>query len=237
MTMVNNIGGIGSTLSRITQLEQMSQPQQSSFANVLGSVSSGAGAAGVLGGSEVTSAPPNTVESALEWGRTQIGTPYAGVVKFRMGDVPWDGKAHPSMTGSGQIYQYPAGTKVYDCSGFATQVWRRGGVDLAQFNATTSASMLANIPQVDRSQAQAGDLVILDSNFDGRSDHVGVLDESGMMLDCQPTGGVQQRKVDWSKALGVVRPSLLVPQNTMQPNMSAGAAQSLPALTRFGFPA
>jgi cell wall-associated NlpC family hydrolase len=143
---------------------------------------------------------------------------------FRFGDVPWDGQAHESVNGTGTVFQYPAGTKVYDCSGFATSLWRKAGVDLAQFDATSSAKMLANIPSVDPSQARAGDLVILDSDGDGRSNHVGVLDGTGMMLDAAPSGGVQRRAPNWENALGVVRPSLLTSQPTAAPQFPQPAA-------------
>jgi cell wall-associated NlpC family hydrolase len=146
---------------------------------------------------------------ALSWGRTQIGTPYAAVNPFRFGDVPWDGRAHLSVNGNGKTYQFPAGTRVYDCSGFATSVWRRAGVDLAEWGATTSQTMLSKIPRVDPSQAVPGDLVVKDTDGDGVADHVLVLDEGGYSLEA--TGpGVVRREMSWENVLGVVRPSLLV---------------------------
>jgi cell wall-associated NlpC family hydrolase len=232
MAIVNNIG-LSHVLGRIRELEQIANPQRpqvaqgTQFSSVLQNVSGGSGevramSAGSSPGSDAA------IEGALSWGATQIGTKYAAVNPFRFGDVPWDGKAHESVNGTGTVFQYPAGTKVYDCSGFATTLYRKAGIDFADFNATTSASMLANIPRVDPSQARAGDLVILDSDGDGRSNHVGILDGNGMMLDAAPDGGVQRRVPNWDQMLGVVRPSLLVPQQ-----QGAATASLTPAAYRF----
>lgn len=195
-------------MARIQEIARMGQPTGVAFADVLATTSgpSAGGAVqsfGVRGG-----AATGAIADALAWGRTQIGTPYAAVNPFRFGDIPWDGGAHLSVNGNGKTYQFPAGTRVYDCSGFATSVWRRAGVDLAEWDATTSQSMLVKIPRVDPSQAAPGDLVVKDSDGDGVADHVLVLDEGGFSLEA--TGpGVVRREMSWENVLGVVRPSLL----------------------------
>lgn len=186
----------------------MGQPAGVAFADVLSSTGGPAAGSAVQTYGVRTGVATGEMADALAWGRTQIGTPYAAVNPFRFGDVPWDGGAHRSVNGNGKTYQFPVGTKVYDCSGFVTSVWRRAGVDLADWDATTSQSMLANIPRVDPSQAAPGDLVVKDSDGDGVADHVLILDEGGFSLEA--TGpGVVRREMSWENVLGVVRPSLL----------------------------
>jgi cell wall-associated NlpC family hydrolase len=223
MTVVGNISSLQNVLSRIGELERMGRPESTQFSQVLGNVTGAKQASG----SAVTSGigqPAGGVLDALKWADTQVGTKYAAVNPFRFGDVPWDGGSHTSVNGSGTVFRYPAGTKVYDCSGFATAVWRKAGVDLADYNATTSRSMLSNIPKVDPSQAVAGDLVILNTDEDGTADHVGILDGTGRMIDCQPTRGVQYREVKWDQVLGVVRPSLLPGANVVASSSGNNAA-------------
>ena len=111
------------------------------------------------------------VASALAWADTQVGVPYASVNPYRFGDVAWDGGAHLSVNGNGKTYQFPQGTKVYDCSGFVTAVWRKAGVDLATYGATTTESMAAKVPAVSPANAQKGDILLIDSDGDKQVDH------------------------------------------------------------------
>lgn len=151
------------------------------------------------------------VQSALSWGRTQIGTPYASANPFRFGDVPWDGAAHESVNGNGKTYQFPAGTKVYDCSGFAVAVWRRAGIDLEKYGAANSRTMAERVPSVSLAQAQPGDLLIIDSDSNAEADHVQVYQGNGRVIEA--TGvGVHEANADWSHVTKVVRPSLLQPE-------------------------
>lgn len=222
MTVVGNISSLQNVLGRISELERMGRPESTQFSQVLGNVT-GANRTGSAVPMGAAGLPAGGVQDALNWADTQVGTPYAAVNPFRFGDVPWDGGAHESVNGTGTVFSYPVGTKVYDCSGFATAVWRKAGVDLADYNATTSRTMLTNIPKVDPAQATAGDLVILNTDDDGTADHVGILDGKGMMIDCQPTGGVQYRAVKWDNVLGVVCLSLLPGANV---TASAGGANN-----------
>lgn len=233
MTAVGNISSLQNVLGRINELERMGQPESTQFSQVLGSVTK----ASQMSGPAVQGAglpTPGGLQEALAWADTQVGTPYAAVNPFRFGDVPWDGGAHESVNGTGTVFRYPAGTKVYDCSGFATAVWRKAGIDLADYGATTSRSMLSVIPKVDASQARAGDLVILNTDDDGSADHVGILDGNGMMIDAQPTGGVQYRAVQWEKVLGVVRPSLLPGASVSPGTGNTAAIQQLTSLLQGG---
>lgn len=233
MTAVGNISSLQNVLGRINELERMGQPESTQFSQVLGSVTKASQMSGPAAQGAGLLAPGG-LQEALAWADTQVGTPYAAVNPFRFGDVPWDGGAHESVNGTGTVFRYPAGTKVYDCSGFATAVWRKAGIDLEDYGATTSRSMLSVIPKVDASQARAGDLVILNTDDDGSADHVGILDGNGMMIDAQPTGGVQYRAVQWDKVLGVVRPSLLPGANVSPGTGNTAAIQQLTSLLQGG---
>lgn len=209
MSAVNGVSSIQATMARIQEISRMGQPSTVAFADVLATAGTSGISTALQSFGVRTGSATGAMADALSWGRTQIGTPYAAVNPFRFGDVPWDGRAHLSVNGNGKTYQFPAGTRVYDCSGFATSVWRRAGVDLAEWGATTSQTMLSKIPRVDPSQAVPGDLVVKDTDGDGVADHVLVLDEGGYSLEA--TGpGVVRREMSWENVLGVVRPSLLV---------------------------
>lgn len=176
-----------------------------------------------------TQAGTGNVDGALNWADTQIGTPYASVNPYRFGDVAWDGGAHLSVNGNGKTYQFPAGTKVYDCSGFATAVWRKAGIDLGSYGAATTEGMAANIPSVPFATAQKGDIVLIDSDGDGQMDHCQVLTGDGRAIHASGNG-VQYTTPDWANAVSVVRPTLLNgTENTAtsvgaQPAVTAGGA-------------
>jgi cell wall-associated NlpC family hydrolase len=149
------------------------------------------------------------VQGALSWARGEIGTAYACVNPYRFGNVPWDGGVHESAREPGKMYQFPAGTKVYDCSGFATAVWRQAGIDLAKYNATSSSQMWKNIPRVSLDSLQPGDLLIMDHELDGATDHVQVYQGNGRVIESTPSG-VKERELSFKDVIGAVRPSLLV---------------------------
>ena len=162
------------------------------------------------------------VQGALSWARGEIGTAYACVNPYRFGNVPWDGGVHPSAREAGKTYQFPAGTKVYDCSGFATAVWRQAGIDLAKYNATSSSTMWKNVPRVSLDALQPGDLLIMDHELDGATDHVQVYQGNGRVIESTPSG-VKERDLSFKDVIGAVRPSLLV--------ASGSGASSVPAPT------
>jgi cell wall-associated NlpC family hydrolase len=211
---IGAVGGIQEVMARIRRIEQAVGSPQVPFASVLESQTATGASPGSVGSKGVQSFSVRTgtdpgVQEALDWGKTQIGAPYASVNPYRFGTVGWDGGSHTSTIGSKATYQFPAGTRVYDCSGFATSLWRKAGVDLGKYDATSSASMLARIPQVPWAEARPGDLVITDSDGDGVAGHVAVIDGNGTVLDAQPNGGVQRRALSWEHVMAVVRPSLL----------------------------
>jgi cell wall-associated NlpC family hydrolase len=149
---------------------------------------------------EASGPVPQTIEGMLAWADTQLGTPYASVNPFRFGDVPWDGRPHKSVNGSDTVWNYPAGTKVYDCSGFVVAAYRQIGVDLAQWNATTSGT-IANCKQlqdVPRDQLRPGDLITYASK--NGIGHVVIYVGDGRTIESSGSKGVAYGTVDWSRA-------------------------------------
>ena len=134
---------------------------------------------------------------AIQWGFTQVGKPYAAINPYRFGDSiygkPWacDDGSNPctrvDMHGTSRTY--PAGTFVYDCSGFVTAAWLRAGVDLVKANAAWTDAMLDHLPKVDLATARQGDIVLF--NYSGGGDETNSrTDHAGMYLTpprcCRP---------------------------------------------------
>jgi len=128
-----------------------------------------------------------------------LGTPYAAVNPFRFGNVPWDGGAHVSVNGSGTVWQYPRGTKVYDCSGFVVAAFRQLGVDLAALGLASSSTIHRNaggfLQDVPREGLQPGDLITF--SRDGKVGHVGIYLGDGRMIHASGGKGVNIGPVDW----------------------------------------
>lgn len=150
------------------------------------------------------------MERAFAWGASQIGKPYTGSLKYRMGE-PWGVEPVPlpsSAEGSEKTYWYPAGTVSYDCSGFATRFYQAMGVDLEKYGATNSRSMASTIPEVPASDLRRGDLLIIDSDHDGTPDHVQIYRGEGRVIESS-VRGVAVADANFKDLYRVVRPSLL----------------------------
>jgi peptidoglycan DL-endopeptidase CwlO len=131
-------------------------------------------------------APAAGADSALSYGMSVLGAPYAAINPYRFGDVPWPGGAkvdiHGKMRGP-----FPAGTQVFDCSGFVVACWRRAGVDLISHNLGSSRDVVANkswlIP-VAPEQLQPGDLIA----YPG---HIVMYIGNDKVIQSTPSGGVK----------------------------------------------
>ena len=147
------------------------------------------------------------IARVVTWMRQQIqiGARYAATNPGRFG-TPWDGVPKPSFI-SGRMYQYPAGTITYDCSGLMVVGFRQIGVDLVNLGASWTGSMLANLPRVPRDQMQIGDLIILGDG--SRTTHVVMFLGQDRYIhagSCGGTMGVCEREgIDWARVAGVVR--------------------------------
>jgi cell wall-associated NlpC family hydrolase len=144
----------------------------------------------------------STVQKALDFGKSVIGAKYASVNPFRFGDVLWDGKKHQSVNGSGTWYNYPKGTRVFDCSGFVVACYKRGGIDLAAKGLSTSGAIAANsqgfLQNLTRDQLKPGDLITYSSSHG--VGHVVIYLGNNQTLECSGGKGVHIGTVNWDRA-------------------------------------
>ncbi|MFN7134490.1 MAG: peptidoglycan-binding protein, partial [Myxococcales bacterium] len=141
------------------------------------------------------------LDGMLAWAKSMLGTPYAAVNPFRFGDVPWDGKAHASVNGSGTIFRFPKGTRVFDCSGFIVAAYRRLGVDLAGRGLASSWAFHADtafLQPLRREQLAPGDLIVYHPR--NGVGHVVLYLGNGMAIESKGGRGVIVSDVDWNRA-------------------------------------
>lgn len=145
-------------------------------------------------------APSKGIASMLDWAKSMLGTPYAAVNPFRFGEVLWDGKAHQSVNGSGTVWQYPKGTRVFDCSGFVVAAYRQLGVDLAARGLASTATFHADtqfLKPLTREQLAPGDLIMYQpKNGIG---HVVIYMGDGKAIEAAGGKGVTISNVDWDR--------------------------------------
>ncbi len=160
----------------------------------------GAPAAGPVGGS-VGPHEAGRVGPMLDWAKSMIGSKYAAVNPFRFGEVLWDGKPHQSVNGSGTVWNYPKGTRVFDCSGFVVTAYKQLGVDLAARGLTSSREMARDtrfLKDIRREDLQPGDLITYaPKNGVG---HVVIYLGDGKTIEAAGGSGVKIGTVDWDRA-------------------------------------
>lgn len=142
----------------------------------------------------------------LDWAKSMMGSKYAAVNPFRFGEVLWDGKPHTSVNGSGTVYQYPQGTRVFDCSGFVVAAFKQLGVDLAARGIATSGAMHANtsfLKPVSRENLQPGDLITY--NASNGVGHVVIYMGNGKCIEAAGGVGVVIRDVKWERLKSIRR--------------------------------
>ncbi len=140
------------------------------------------------------------IPGMLDWAKSMIGTPYAAVNPFRFGNVPWDGKAHKSVNGSDTVWQYPKGTRVFDCSGFVVAAYRELGVDLAARGLASTATFHADtkfLKPVTREQLAPGDLIMYQPR--NGIGHVVIYMGDGRAIEAAGGKGVVMSNVDWDR--------------------------------------
>lgn len=148
--------------------------------------------------------------AAVAWGETQLGAPYAAIDPYRFGTPAWPGG---SLTGSrGDPYTFPAGTVVYDCSGFVIAAWRAAGVDLVAQYGLYGSQAFPNSPleEVHPTAIAPGDLAVYGPNSNGVGHivtihHVGA-DGTAHTIEASPSKGVHIGTVDWSRVTSIKRP-------------------------------
>ena len=147
--------------------------------------------------------------AAVAWAATQIGAPYAAIDPYRFGTPAWPGGTLSGFRGND--YAFPAGTVVYDCSGFVIAAWRNAGVDLvAQYGLYGSQAFPGSgLEEIPRTAIAPGDLAVY-SPVDGVGHIVMIhhVDPEGVVHTIEAVGGagVTMRTIDWSRVTSIKRP-------------------------------
>lgn len=164
----------------------------------------GGGSAGPAAPVTPTPSAPNGqgVAAVLAFGKSVLGAPYAAVNPFRFGDVPWDGKRHASQNGSSSSWQYPKGTRVFDCSGFVVASFRRAGVDLAAHGMSSSWDFRSNaqgfMKKVSKNDLKPGDIITYTPH--NGVGHVVIYMGDGKCIESNGSQGVAITNVNWARA-------------------------------------
>jgi hypothetical protein len=150
--------------------------------------------------------------AAVAWGETQIGAPYAAASRYRFGDVPWPGGNH--MGDRGKTYTFPAGTTLYDCSGFVIRAWREAGVDLSALYGLYGSQQFPSSPleEIDPSAVIPGDLAVYSPDPDSGIGHIVMIhhvDPDGTVhtIEATPSKGVHIGLINWTRVTSIKRPA------------------------------
>lgn len=150
--------------------------------------------------------------AAVAWGETMLAAPYAAIDPWRFGEPVWPGG---TRTGSrGDTYTFPAGTRVFDCSGFVIAAWRQAGVDfLGQYGISGSQGFKTSaIPDAPRDALLPGDVAVYSPK--GGVGHVVMVHhvdpDTGevLIIQASPSKGVNIAAIDWTRVTAVKRPAL-----------------------------
>jgi len=154
---------------------------------------------------------PQGAAAVIAWAETQIGAPYAAIDSYRFGTPTWPGG---TLTGSrGNTYTFPAGTAIYDCSGFVITAWRNAGIDFpGQYGIYGSQGFLANrIPDAPHSALQPGDIAVYRPDANGIG-HVALIHHTdpttGVVhtIESSSSYGVHIGNLNWSRVSAIKRP-------------------------------
>ena len=154
---------------------------------------------------------PQGGQAAVAWAETQIGAPYAAASRYRFGDPPWPGGT--IIGDRGDRYSFPAGTRVYDCSGFVIAAWRAAGVDLvAQYGLYGSQAFPHSpLEEIDPAAVIPGDLAVYSVSASGVGHIVMVhhVDPDGTVhiIEATPSRGVHIGVIDWARVISIKRPA------------------------------
>jgi len=154
---------------------------------------------------------PQGGPAAVAWAETQIGAPYAAANGYRFGAPPWPGGT--IIGDRGHRYTFPAGTIVYDCSGFVVAAWRAAGVDLVAQYGLYGSQAFPNSPleEIARSAVVPGDLAVYSVSASGVGHIVLIHDVSAdgtvHTIEATPGKGVHIDTIDWSRVISIKRPA------------------------------
>lgn len=159
----------------------------------------------------VTPTPcPTGAANVIAWADTQLGNPYAALDPWRFGTPTWPGGTRTGARGN--IYTFPAGTTVYDCSGFVIAAYRQIGVDfVAQYGITGSQLFITSrIPDADRTALQPGDIAVYEP-VDGVGHVVLIhhIEPNGTVrtIEASPSYGVHIGTLRWQRVTALKRPA------------------------------
>lgn len=151
--------------------------------------------------------------AAVAWGETQLGAPYAASSRYRFGDVPWPGGTR--MGDRGKPYTFPAGTIVYDCSGFVIRAWREAGVDLSALYGLYGSQQFPRSPlqEIDRGAVLPGDLAVYSVDPKSGVGHIVMIhhvdpDGAVHVIEATPSKGVHIGLINWARVTSIKRPAL-----------------------------
>jgi spore coat assembly protein SafA len=98
------------------------------------------------------------IQSALDFGLSNIGAPYVGGASpFRFG-TPGDG--HTYKQSNQHAYVSPKGVTGFDCSGLVVAMYRKAGIDLAAQGIANTRTMQDKLPAISRDELKPGDLLV-----------------------------------------------------------------------------
>ena len=153
---------------------------------------------------------PTGAAAVIAWADSQIGAPYATINPYRFGTPPWPGGSLVGLTG--RTYDFPAGTIVYDCSGFVVAAWRHAGVDYpGQYGIYVSDQWnTTRLPDAPRSALLPGDIAVYSTDAAGNG-HVVLIHDidlaTGTVHTIEASGshGVTIGTLDWSRVIAIKR--------------------------------
>jgi NlpC/P60 family protein len=155
---------------------------------------------------------PQGATAVIVWAGTQLGAPYAAIDPYRFGTPTWPGGTHTGFRGD--TYTFPAGTTVYDCSGFVIAAWRAAGVDLAgQYGLYSSQAFnTTQLPDAPHDALQPGDIAVYKPTDSGVGHIVLIHDidpATGAVrtIEASPTGGVHIGTLNWTRVTTIKRPA------------------------------
>lgn len=146
--------------------------------------------------------------AAVEWGETQLGAPYASIDPYRFGTPLWPGGTKIGLRGD--VYTFPAGTAVYDCSGFVIAAYRAAGIDLTKVYGLWGSQAWISSPldDVAPSDLQPGDMLVYSPK--NKVGHIVLfhhIDEKGVArtIESSASRGVNIGTVQWDRVVAIKR--------------------------------
>lgn len=167
--------------------------------------------------SDLTGPAARTIAGMLAYAQTLAGCcEYSPANPYRFGEVLWPGGV-VSVPGRRDYGPYPAGTRVFDCSGFVTSMYETIGIDLHAISSSglmgADQNVLMDVPG-GQAGVQPGDIIVYGQNDSGVG-HVVIALDAVSTIESSPSG-VHVGTIRWDRAVAVkrVRPEVLAAATT-----------------------